>query len=228
MPKQLTELDIAARIAPASVRWPTNTIHWEKLAEAVAATRALVASVDASCRAVEQDCDLSLEGICRKRAELGRRAIRDLSDLKPVRSAKAAVSSAVSVFESGMVKLPKAPAGADEVALAQELRAFVLAQENPVGFVLNHLDDGRVVAAVLHAPGFLSGIDEVGLTVIRERSRSALHPDQVRNRKEAEEALETLDKGIAAARRMVLDRTETRIDQDGQVRHVREPVSGAV
>ncbi|MER8464201.1 hypothetical protein [Mesorhizobium sp. M1396] len=228
MPKQITEIEIEARIAPASTRWPSTAIHWEKLKEAVAAVRALITAVDANCRGVEQDSDLSPEGIYRKRAEIGRRAVGDLTDFAPLRSAESAVSRAVAVFESGMVDLPKAPSGIAEVALAQELRAHVRAQENPTGFVLNHLDDGRVVGAVLHAPGFLSGLKDEGLNVIRDRARSALHPEQVQHRKEAEEALEVLRKGIAAAQRMILARTETRIDRDDKVRGIREPVPGGI
>ncbi|MER8979454.1 hypothetical protein [Mesorhizobium sp. M0870] len=228
MPKQITEIEIEARIAPASTRWPNTAIHWEKLKEAVAAVRALITAVDANCRGVEQDSDLSPEGIYRKRAEIGRRAVRDLTEFTPLRSAESAVSRAVSLFETGMVDLPKPPSGIAEVALAQELRAHVRAQENPAGFVLNHLDDGRVVGAVLHAPGFLSGLKDEGLNVIRDRARSALHPEHVQHRKEAEDALDVLRKGIAAAQRMILARTETRIDRDGKVRGIREPVPGGI
>ncbi|MER8923417.1 hypothetical protein [Mesorhizobium sp. M0802] len=228
MPKQLTDIEIEARIAAGSVRWPSTAIHWQRLKEAVAAARALVTAVDANCRAVEQDSDLSPEGIYRKRAEIGRRAVGELSDFTPLRSAEAAVSSAVSLFESGMVDLPKAPAGIAEVALAQELRTHIRAQENPAGFVLSHLDDVRVVGAVLYAPGFLSGLRDEGLNVIRDRARSALHPEQVLYRKEAEEALDVLRKGIAAAQRMILARTETRIDRDDKVRGIRDPVPGGL
>lgn len=228
MPKQITEIEIEARIAPASTRWPSSAIHWEKLKKAVAAVRALITAVDANCRAVEQDSDLSPEGIYRKRAEIGRRAVGDLAEFAPLRSAESAVSRAVAVFESGMVDLPKPPTGIAEVALAQELRAHVRAQENPTGFVLNHLDDGRVVGAVLHAPGFLSGLKDEDLNVIRDRARSALYPEQVQRRKEAEEALEALRKGIAAAQRIILARTETRIDRDDKVRGIREPVPSGI
>ncbi|AZO12541.1 hypothetical protein EJ074_28015 [Mesorhizobium sp. M3A.F.Ca.ET.080.04.2.1] len=223
MPKQITELDIAARIAPAAIRWPSTAIHWEKLKKAVDAIRMLVAAVDANCKVVEQDPDLSLEGIARKRVDIARRALGELVDFAPQRSAESAVASALSLFEAGMIDLPKPPAGLAEVALAQELRAHVRAQQNPAGFVLNHLDDARLVGAVLHAPGFLSGLADEGLNVIRDRSRSALHPEQVQLRKDAEDALEELHRAAAAARRMIVARTDTRLDGDGQVRDNREP-----
>ncbi|TIM48775.1 hypothetical protein [Mesorhizobium sp.] len=226
MPKQINDIEIEARIAPASIRWPSTAIHWEKLKKAVDAIRVLITVVNANCKAVEQDSDLSPEGIARKRIEIGRRALGELADFAPQRSAEAAVTSALAMFDAGMVDLPKPPSGIAEVALAQELRAHVRAQENPTGFVLNHLDDGRVVGAVLHAPGFLSGLKDEGLNVIRDRARSALHPEHVQNRKVTEDALNELNRGTEAARRMIMERTETRLDRDGHVRSVREPVPG--
>ncbi|RWC92300.1 MAG: hypothetical protein EOS72_01915 [Mesorhizobium sp.] len=228
MPKQITELEIEARIAPVSIRWPSSAIHWEKLKKAVDAIRVLVAVVDANCTATEQDPDLSLEGIARKRVEIGRRALLELSDFAPQKSAESAVGSAVSLFESRMVDVPKPPSSIAEVALAQELRTHGRAQQSPIGFVLNHLNDGRLVGAVLNAPGFLSGLEGEGLNVVRDRARSALHPEQVKHRKEAEEALEVLGKGIAAAQRMILARTETRIDRDDKIRDIREPVPSGI
>ena len=39
--------------------------------------------------------------------------------------------------------------------------------EDPVGFVLNHLNDGKVVGAVLRGPGFLSGLSDEELNLVR-------------------------------------------------------------
>ncbi|TIL63152.1 MAG: hypothetical protein E5Y89_25830, partial [Mesorhizobium sp.] len=195
MARQLTELDIAAHIAPTSARWPSTALHWEKLKKAVEAIRELVAGMDADCMAVERDSDLSVDGIARRRVEIARRAFGKLADLPTQTAAEAAVASAISMFEARMVDLPKSPLTVAEVALAQELRTYMRAQKNPIGFVLNHLDDKRLVGAVLDAPGFLSGLEDEGLNVIRDRAKSALHPEQVQQRKDAEEALEALRKG---------------------------------
>jgi hypothetical protein len=197
MPKQLTEIEINARIAPASVRWPSTAIHWEKLKEAVEAARALVAAVDANCRAVEQDADLSPAGIARKRSEIGRQAVGELADFGPLKSAEAAVTRAVEAFESRMVELPKPPANAAEIALAQELRAHLRTQSNPTGFLLSHLNDARIVGAALHAPGFLSGLTDEALSIVRDRARVNLHPEQVHHRKAAENALAEMLEGLA-------------------------------
>jgi hypothetical protein len=212
MPKQLTEVEINARIAPASVRWPSTAIHWEKLKDAVEAARGLVAAVDANCRAVEQDADLSPEGVARKRAEIGRRAVGEVADFAPLRAAESAVGRAVAVFESGMVDLPKPPSNAVDVSMAQEVRAYVRTQKNPTGFVLKHLDEPRVVGAVLHAPGFLSGLNDEAMNVVRERARSTLHPEHVQRRKEAEAALEELHRAIRASKGMIIARTGAQVD----------------
>ncbi len=99
---------------------------------------------------------------------------------------------------------------------AQELRQHIARQASPIDFVMNNLNDPRVVGAVLHAPSFLSGLNAEAHNLIRDRARTSLHPDQVRHRQEAEAALAELKKGVEAARRMVLERTDTRLDRGEQ------------
>lgn len=215
MPKPITQLDIEARIVPGSVRWPSTAIHWEKLKKAVESLRATVDAVETNCRAIEQDRNLSLEGMTRKRAEIGQRACAQLSNFAAVKTAESAVSGAIGIFEAGMVDIPRPPTNAADVALAQEVRAHVRAQESPTTFVLNNMSDSRVVGAVLHAPGFLSGLNDEAVNIVRDRMRSALHPEQVKQRKAAEDALSELQSGVDAARRLILARTDTRAGTKG-------------
>jgi hypothetical protein len=213
-------LDIQAAIAPVALRWPTGTIHWDRLREAVEVARAIVGRVDAECRAVEQDKDLSPEGASRRRADIGRRALQELENFRPLRAAEQAVERAVALFESQMTDLPKPPSSTAEVALAQEVRAHITRQSSPPSFVLGHLHDPHVVGAVLHAPGFLSGLSKEALGVVRERSRAALHPDQVKLQADAAAALAITRESVEAARRMVFDRTGARLDRGDQPRGV--------
>lgn len=213
MPKKLTDIDIKARIVPAAVRWPNDpVVHWDSLRDAVEAARALLAAVDANCRAIEKDEDLSIDGMRRRRAEIGRQALEELAEFAPVKKAERAVERAVETFEAAMIELPKAPAALADVAMAQELRQHIAKQKSPVDFVLNNLSDPRVIGAVLHAPPFLSGLNDEAFNLIRERARNGLHPEQVKRRQEAEVALAALKEGVEAAKRLVLDRTEASLD----------------
>jgi hypothetical protein len=75
----------------------------------------------------------------------------------------------------------------------------------------------------LNAPAFLSGLSDAEFKVVRERARAALHPEQVQMQQQLTKSLEELRAGVAAAKRMLLERCEVR-DDDGRFRSVHEPL----
>ncbi|GLS36063.1 hypothetical protein GCM10010869_16520 [Mesorhizobium tianshanense] len=225
MPKKITNIEIAATIAPMQSRWPTDpVVHWERLHQAVQSIRDLVATVDASCLGIEADTDLSPEGLYRRRAEIGRKAIAELEALSSVRGAESAVQKAVETFDSGLsADIPK-PTTVAEVALAQEIRQFMRsAGGSPFDFAMRNVTNPVVLGAIVHAPQFLSGLDDAAVTAIRARASTALHPDLVKQKADAEKALEELQKAVGAAKRLVFARTETVQEaQSGVVRGIRD------
>lgn len=204
--KPITRLEVEARIAPASVHWPSTAIHWDELKKAVAEVRDLVLSVNEGCRKVEADPDLSAEGISRKRREIGANAVAELDAMKAVKVAEQAVGRALSLFEERMVDLPKAASTPSDIAMAQEVRSFVREQKSPIDFVMTNLSDPRVVGAVLHAPAFLAGLTDEAYNLVGHRARSTRHPEFVGQQKAAEDAREHLRSGVRTARKMVLAR----------------------
>jgi hypothetical protein len=84
--------------------------------------------------------------------------------------------------------------------------------------------DARILGAVLHAPGFLSGLGDAEYNLVKSRAKQAAHPEQVNGIRLMIKALDELRNGVAAAERMILTRTETRVDDDDQVRGIREPL----
>jgi len=110
--------------------------------------------------------------------------------------------------------------------LAQEVRNYISKQKAPVDFVMRSLSDGRVLGAVLTAPSFLSGLTDVQMNVMRERARAALHPEEAQMQKSLTKALDELREGVAAMKRMLLERCEMSEDDDGQFRSNREPMPG--
>jgi hypothetical protein len=59
--------------------------------------------------------------------------------------------------------------------------------------------------------------------VVRERARAALHPEQVQMQQQLTKARDELRAGLAAAKRMLLERCELR-DDDGQLNSIHEPL----
>jgi hypothetical protein len=66
----------------------------------------------------------------------------------------------------------------------------------------------------------LSGPSDIEQNVVRERGRATLHPEQVEIQTKLTKTLAELREGLEAARRVVLERTEMRVDDDGQFRSV--------
>jgi hypothetical protein len=87
------------------------------------------------------------------------------------------------------------------------------------------LSDARLTSAVLNAPSYLSGLNDVEWNVVRERARTALHPEQTEMQKLLKKALAEVQEGLASTKRMLLERCETREDDDGQFRSIREPIT---
>jgi hypothetical protein len=66
-----------------------------------------------------------------------------------------------------------------------------------------------------------SGLTDAEFKVVRERARAALHPEQVLMQQQLTKARDELRAGIAAAKRLLLERCELR-DDDGQLQSIQE------
>lgn len=206
--KRLSEAEIQSRLVPTRQRWPdanTNT-EWGKLHAAVDALHDLVTSLENNCRIAEDDSDLTVQGIARRRAVIGQQALAELKDFAPYISAEKAANNTTDVLEGRMTELPKPPTTYAEVAEAEEIRAFIRQQKSPIDFIFKHLSNPRVVRAVLTADAFLTGLSDTEHNLVRERARAALHPVPAETQQRMAKALDELRAGVEAARRMVLER----------------------
>lgn len=223
MTRRVTDTEIAARIVPTMLRWPADakTIAWDRLRECVDALRGLVYTVNVQCAEAEQDSDLSPEGIVRRRTKIGQKALSELAEFGPLQLAEKAVAANLTALEDRMVELPKPTTNAVDFMLEQEIRRYVADQTSPVEFVLKTMTDQRVMSAVLTAPSFLSGLSDTEWSLVRERARVALHPQQSEMQQRLNKALAELREGVAAAKRVLLERCELREDSEGQFRPIR-------
>jgi hypothetical protein len=92
--------------------------------------------------------------------------------------------------------------------------------------ILKAISDPRVLGAVLHAPPFLSGLNDAEHSLVKSRAKQAAHPEQVNGIERMTKGLDELRNGVSAAERAILARTKARIDGDGQVRSISEPSQG--
>ncbi len=61
----------------------------------------------------------------------------------------------------------------------------------------------------------------------RQRAGTAVHPEQVQMQDRLKKALAELQEGVAATKRMLLERCELKEDEHGQVRSIGEPLTSA-
>ncbi|MBR0703130.1 hypothetical protein JQ599_24730 [Bradyrhizobium diazoefficiens] len=227
MTRRLTDTEIAVRIAPTALRWPSpdvaNTVAWDRLRDCVQVLQGLARAVDGNCFAAEQDRDLSAEGIRRRRTRIGQQALAELAELKPVKAAEKAVADNLAHLEERMVEMPRPPSSIAEVMLAQEIREFVRRQKSPIDFVMRSVGDRAVLSAILNAPNFLSGLSETEWNVVRGRARETLHPEETNAQQQLRKAMGDVLEGVAATKRALMERCEMREDSEGNLHSVHEP-----
>jgi len=222
---RLTENEILMRVVAKRLNWleAGTTIAWSRLHEAVDALHGLCRAVDNNCLQTEQNIDLSPDGVARRRTELGRQALTELASFKAFKTAEKATLNDIEFLEKKMVDLPQPPSSVADVP-GKEIRNHIRQQKSPIDFVIKHISNPRVLAAVLSEESFLSGLSDVELSVVRERARTALHPVQADMQAKLTKALNELREGVEATQRLLLERTEMRADDDGQFRSVHEPL----
>ena len=212
MARRLSDTEIAARIVPTMVRWPgpdvAKTIAWDRLRDSVGALRGLVRVIDDNCFQAEQDTDLSSEGITRRRMVLGRQALGELEQFKPFIAAERATRENIDYLEKKMTDLPQAPSAIADVMMAQEIRQFIRSQNSPVDVAFKAISNPRILAAVLTAPPFLSGLTDTHLNVLHQQARTALHPEQTQMQQQLSKALDDVREGIEATKRLVAKRCQ--------------------
>jgi hypothetical protein len=115
-----------------------------------------------------------------------------------------------------MVELPKPTSNPVDFMLEQEIRGHISEEKSSIDFVLKGMADRRVLSAVLNAPPYLSGLSDTEWNVVRERARAALHPQQSEMQQWLRKALAEVREGMAATKRMILERCEIQQNGEGQ------------
>jgi hypothetical protein len=185
---------------------PNQFFKWLSLC--VDALHGLVETVENGCIEAEENPDFSVEGVRRRRAELGRQALVELEKFKPLEVAEKATRTNIDYLENKMVDLPQSPTAVADVMLAQEIRQYIRGQKSPIEFAVKSVHDPRMLAAILTAPGCLSGLSDSEWNVVRERARTALHPQQAQMQQQLAKSLDQLREGVAATKRLLIERCE--------------------
>src|SRR5262249_43307382 len=110
---------------------------------------------------------------------------------------------------------------------ATEIRSLVRDQKEPERFAFEHRSDAKLVAAILAAPPFLSGLTPEAVDRIRTIALETLHPGETKEIAELEAAEKVARQAVKLAQERVAKRAELRQDPDGAWRHTSEPSPAA-
>jgi hypothetical protein len=225
MSKGLSDIEIAASVCPQMARWPDSPLQsWQRLKEAVDALRNLARATDDACTEVEHNNDLVPAAVQRKVAAIGQQALGELAEFPALRRAEAEVARNLNLLNEKMRDLPSPPTTYAEVALASEIRNWLSEQPSPIDSAMKLISsDPRVLGAILSAPAVLSSLSPAEFELVRSRAKQALFPAQIAMEADLLKARNAVREASAATKRLLLARTETRVDNDGVVRSIREP-----
>jgi hypothetical protein len=99
---------------------------------------------------------------------------------------------------------------------------MIRAQKEPERFAFEHRGDSKLVAAILAAPPFLSGLSQEAVDRIKAVALEALHPAEVREIAALEDAEKVAANAVDLARERIVKRAELVKGQDGKWRHKSE------
>jgi hypothetical protein len=89
--RDFDELEIRATIAPHSVKWPTQSLHWQRLHAVVDEARARVSRARTEMDEIDRNTDLSREEKQDQRCELAAQALAEFDASKTLVRARQAV-----------------------------------------------------------------------------------------------------------------------------------------
>jgi hypothetical protein len=195
-------------IGALSLRWPDHqgVVHWDAMRDVITECRALVSTADQRISEVTSDRDLSDTGRLRKMGAVALDTIGILEDPEMLKKAETAVARFLEQVDARKGNLPKAPTTPADVQLHAEIRGHIAKQKGSLMFAMNHRGDPLVVAAVIHAPAFLSGMTNEEKNTFYAAAANALWPDDEKAKKESADALVVTQKAVGEAVRVVAER----------------------
>ena len=121
---------------------------------------------------------LSAAGKESKKKEIAEAAIADFEKSKTLAAARDSVEHQITKWDEEIGLTPKTPATIGESVQLTEIRSYISAMKgNRVDFVAKHAGDPRVVAAVLGAPAFLSGLTDADINIVKSQVAKRVAPE---------------------------------------------------
>jgi hypothetical protein len=213
MNHQWTENRISL-VGAQDTKFPTHEVlHWQELRTVPERVRELIRATNETMTQIENDPNLSAEGIQHKRADFAREVLAQLDKLmEPAESAAGRRIEKLREKMDAVVTKGK-PKDVAEAQIAAEIRAHIAKQESPVMAALRLKGDAKAISAVLDAPPFLSGLNEQEAATLRAEALASTEQQHEVN--EITNALAVCKGAIKGAASMICERAKVRQRHDG-------------
>ena len=232
---QFELLQIKAAVCPSKDSWPSpdvqvsimgdrptikgGALHWSALHACVDDARDRVTKAFAKMAAIDGDKNLSAAGKESKKKGIAEAAITDLEKSKSLSAARKSVEHQITKWDDEIGLTPQIPASIGESVQLSEIRSYISVMKgNRVDFVAKHASDPRVVAAVLGAPAFLSGLIDADINIVRSQVAKRVAPEIAVAKDATLKALLETEAGWRTAIRQISDRGGLGRPHDGMER----------
>jgi hypothetical protein len=152
---------------------------------------------------------------------LASEAIAEFGHSKALTAAKEASNRQLAKWaeKTGLAVAVKAPANIAEAVVQSEIRAHLAAMKgSKIDFLRTHATDPVVASAILGAPGFLSGLSEAEITIVRHRIDEHVAPEIAKARDATLEAMKEAEQGWQKAIDKIGERAGLTQGPDGKWR----------
>ena len=203
--QEFCEHHLRSAICPNLERWPTDTTHWAALVRAGGEMRAIVSKGLKEIAAVDADKLLSAEGKRTRKADIGARALDQLTEPGSVAKAREAVEAQMRRWAAKVsTHIKPAEDHVTAVLHAQCREKIASLKENRLTFLKKHASDPVIASALLEAPAFLSGLSDGELAMVRDVvERAFLSAEIVEAKGKVADALLETERSLRAGQAMI-------------------------
>jgi hypothetical protein len=157
--------------------------------------------------AIDDDKNLSPTGKAEQKREIATEALTAFQKAKSLDRARASVESQIAQWDKDLGLVPEQPATVSDAMVHAEIRAHLTSLKQPgdrMAFIDAYANE--VAAAVLTAPGFLSGLTPAELGVVKQRIEARANPEIAKAKADTTRALADAEAGWRNGIRQISER----------------------
>lgn len=209
------ELKLRTMIAPHSVRWPRETVHWQKLHAVPDEARSRVSAAFALMAEIDADPDLSKEGKQRTRQKVAAAALDEFQTSNTLETARKSVERQMQLWAEKVGMTVKRAADVHEATVHAQIRDRLFAMKDRMSFLEQNGADPVIGSALLTAPQFLSGLSDVELKMLRHKMETRVAPEIAAAKVDTARALAEAEEGWDRAQVVIAQRAGLVKNADG-------------